>query len=208
MGRVAVPGSGVKTPRSLPLAPVSPLIVRSSRVAYENPWLRVREDEVERPDGSRGTWGVVDRPDFASVIPWDGARYWLVEQWRHTVGAWSLELPAGGWPPGSPGGTPEQLAAAELREETGFTASRLVPLGRLWNAVGMSSQGFHVFLALELVAGQATPELDEIGLHAVGLTPPELDARIAAGDVRDSSTLAALHLLERAGGPSGATPRS
>ena len=183
------------------MAFVDPRRVRSSRVAYENPWLRVREDVLERPDGTMGTWGVVERADFASVIPWDGDRFWVVEQWRHTVGAWSVELPAGGWPPGSPGGTPQELAAAELREETGLTAGRLVHLGRLWNAVGMSSQGFDVFLALDLVPGKADPEADEIGLHAYAVTPAELDERIAAGDVRDSSTLAALHLLARAGGP-------
>ena len=37
----------------------------SSREVYRNPWLRVREDTVERDDGSHGIYGVVERPDFA-----------------------------------------------------------------------------------------------------------------------------------------------
>src|SRR5690606_41318063 len=41
----------------------------ASTVVYRNPWMTVREDHVERPDGSRGIYGVVDKPDFALIIP-------------------------------------------------------------------------------------------------------------------------------------------
>src|SRR5690606_12855077 len=40
----------------------------ASTVVYRNPWMTVREDRVERPDGSRGIYGVVDKPDFALII--------------------------------------------------------------------------------------------------------------------------------------------
>ena len=51
----------------------------SSREVYRNAWIRVREDEIEHPDGSTGLYGVVERPDFALVIPAEDDGFWLVE---------------------------------------------------------------------------------------------------------------------------------
>jgi hypothetical protein len=46
-----------------------------SRIAYENRWLRVREDRIRRRDGSEGLYGVVERSDFVIVVPvQDGRR--------------------------------------------------------------------------------------------------------------------------------------
>ena len=50
-----------------------------SREVYANPWMRVREDEIRRADGSDGIYGVVDKPDYALVIPYDGDRLHLIE---------------------------------------------------------------------------------------------------------------------------------
>ena len=179
------------------------LRVVSSRTAYENPWMAVREDTFVRPDGSEGLYGVVVRRDFACLVPWDGERLWLVEQHRHPVGAWSLELPQGGWDPGDPGdGGPEALARLELREETGLAAGALRHLGHLWTGVGGTSQGFDCWLATDLAEGDADRGREEeaSGMRVVRLTPDELDDAIREGRVRDSSTLAALALLDRAGG--------
>jgi 8-oxo-dGTP pyrophosphatase MutT (NUDIX family) len=102
----------------------------SSREVYRNPWTRVREDVVELPDGSTGIYGVVERPDFALVLPAERDGFWLVEQYRHPLGRRSWEFPQGTWSPGS-SGTAEGLARAELAEETGLRAARLDHLGRL-----------------------------------------------------------------------------
>lgn len=56
-----------------------------SRQVYANPWMAVREDAVRRPDGSTGIYGVVDTPDIALVVPVDGDRLHLVEQYRYPV---------------------------------------------------------------------------------------------------------------------------
>lgn len=165
--------------------------------------MRVREDTFLRPDGSQGLYGVVVRRDFACVVPWDGTSIWLVEQHRHPVGAWSLELPQGGWDPGDPGeGGAEALARLELREETGLAAGSLRRLGHLWSAVGGTDQGFDCWLATDLVAGEADRGREEeaSGMRTVRLTPEELDAAVLEGRVRDASTLACLALLDRSGG--------
>ena len=176
---------------------MAPLDVRSSRIAYSNPWLSVREDHFVRPDGSEGMYGVVERRDFAVIVPFDGERLWLVEQWRHAVGARSLEFPQGAWDPGHDGGGAEALARAELREETGMRAERLTHLGRLWQAVGATNQSFDAFLATGLTHGEPSPGPDEFELRHLSLTRAELDQAIADGRVRDSTTVAALYLLDR-----------
>ena len=176
------------------------LRVVSSQVRYENPWLRVREDVFVRPDGTQGVFGVVERRDFACIVPWDGTHLWLVEQYRHPVGAWSLELPQGGWDPGDPGGTPEELARMELREETGCEAGQMAHQGRLWQACGASTQSFDVWLATSLRAGEASPGVDEHGLRSVRMTPDEVDAAVDDGRIRDSASVASLALVARRGG--------
>ena len=57
-----------------------------SREVYRNPWMTVREDEIRRADGTAGIYGVVDRPTYALVIPQDGNRFHLVEQFRYPLG--------------------------------------------------------------------------------------------------------------------------
>lgn len=167
----------------------------SSRVAYENPWMRVREDEIERPDGERGVYALVEKEDFALVVPWDGECVTLVGQHRYTLGRLSWELPQGG----VEGATPEEVARTELAEETGLRAGALRHLGRLDNAVGMSSQGFHVWVATDLVAGEAAPEAEEVGMTTRRVTADELDAMIVAGELTDGSSIAGWSLARIAG---------
>jgi hypothetical protein len=58
----------------------------SSREVYRNAWIRVREDAVERDDGSTGVYGVVEKPHFALVLPAERDGFWLVEQFRYPLG--------------------------------------------------------------------------------------------------------------------------
>jgi 8-oxo-dGTP pyrophosphatase MutT (NUDIX family) len=166
----------------------------SSRIVYQSAWMTVREDQVEQLDGSQGTYGVVDRPDFAVVVPRDGDGFWMVEQHRYPVGRRTLEFPMGGWPAGR-SGTLADLARAELREETGLIAGRLTPLGHLSTANGFSSQGFGVFLAEELTAGPPDREPTEADMVHRHVTRAELDQLVRTGAVDDSTTVAAYGLL-------------
>src|SRR5690242_13270078 len=95
----------------------------SSREVYRNPWLRVREDQIERSNGKKGIYGVVEKDDCAVVLPLEGDKIYLVEQFRYTIGQRTLELPQGGWE--SPDVDPEELARGELREETGLVAASM-----------------------------------------------------------------------------------
>ena len=96
----------------------------SSRIAYENRWLRVREDIIRRADGSDGLYGVVERSEFVVVVALQDGALTLVEQFRYPVRRRLWELPMGMWEE-RPSTAPEALAAAELREETGLIAGTI-----------------------------------------------------------------------------------
>lgn len=124
----------------------------SSRIVYENKWMAVREDEIEWPDGTPGMFGVIEKSDFALVIPFDGDGFYVVEQYRYPVDGRYVEFPQGSWEE-SPDADPAEVARGELAEETGLRAGSMLHLGHLFEAYGFSTQGLHVFLATELEAG-------------------------------------------------------
>jgi 8-oxo-dGTP pyrophosphatase MutT (NUDIX family) len=156
--------------------------------------MSVREDEVVLPDGQPGLYGVVDKPDFALVVPReDDGSLWLVEQYRYPVERRSWELPQGSWPSGATG-RPADLARAELREETGLRAAHLTHLGRLHEAPGFCSQGFDVWLATGLVAGPPEREATEQGMHVRRVSDVELRRMVRDGELVDAASLAAYAL--------------
>ncbi len=165
-----------------------------SREVYRNAWMVVREDEVRRPDGSAGVFGVVDKPDFALVIPRDEDGLWLVEQYRYPVRRRAWEFPQGSWGAGVQGSAPE-LAAAELREETGMQAEQLRHLGHLYEAYGFCSQGFDVYLASGLRTGPPDREPSERDMRHRHVSEHEFRDLIARGDIVDGPTVAAYGLL-------------
>jgi 8-oxo-dGDP phosphatase len=166
----------------------------TSEVVYENPWLSVREDQIEYADGTRGLYSVVDRADFAVVIPAERDGFHLVEQYRYTVGSRSWEFPAGSFPPGVTG-TPEEMAAAELAEETGFSAGDLRRLGYLHCANGTTGEGVHVLLATDLVPGQPNREIAEQDMRQQWFPRREVERMMKDGVITDGPSIAAYLLL-------------
>jgi 8-oxo-dGTP pyrophosphatase MutT (NUDIX family) len=166
----------------------------SSRVVYTNPWLTVREDEIEREDGSRGIYSVIDKPDFALVMPYENDGFHLVEEYRYPLGARRWQFPQGAFPQGVTG-TPSELAAAELGEETGFTAGTLTGLGYLNCAQGFTGQGYHVFLAEDLVPGEPHREETEQDMRQEWFPRAEVERMLGGGTITDDSSLAAYLLF-------------
>ncbi len=166
----------------------------SSREVYRNPWTRVREDVIELSDGSTSVYGVVERPDFALVLPVEGDGFWLVEQFRHPIGRRSWEFPQGTWGTGRTGSR-EDLARAELAEETGLRTARLDHLGRLDLAPGLMTQRFDVWRASDLTPGPTAREASEADMRSAFVPETELRAMIRDGRFTDGPSLAAYSLL-------------
>lgn len=139
------------------IAEQNPWRCHDSRVIFENPWLRLREDRVTRPDGQPGQYGVVEfRSRAIGVVPVtpDGYTY-LVGQWRYTLEQYSWEIVEGGGGLDEP---PLEAARRELREETGIEAARFTYLGELATSNSVTNELGCVFLAEDLTYGEAEPE--------------------------------------------------
>jgi 8-oxo-dGTP pyrophosphatase MutT (NUDIX family) len=123
----------------------------SSREVYRNKWIWVHEDQVIRPDGNPGIYGVVNlHPSVGVVALDDQDRVALVGQWRYAVKHYSWEIPRGG---SAPGETDMQAAAArELSEEVGVTAKQWRRLNAVDICNGVANDVQTLFLATELTA--------------------------------------------------------
>jgi 8-oxo-dGTP pyrophosphatase MutT (NUDIX family) len=164
-----------------------------SREVYANPWMRLREDDIQYADGSTSIYAVVERSDFVAVLPLENDGLWLVEQFRYPLDMRMWELPQGGWPQGH-GGTAQELAVAELVEETGLQAGRWQHLGRLAANPGLMSQYFDVFLATDLTPGAPEREASEADMVHRWFPLSEVHAMITAGTLVDVHSVAALSL--------------
>lgn len=156
----------------------------TSREVYANPWVRVREDQVIRPDGEPGIYGVVEFKNWAiGVVPLtpEGDTF-LVGQYRYPLGLYSWEIPEGGGPPEH---SPLESARRELREETGISAERWAYLGELHLSNSVTNETGCVFLAEDLHFGEAEPEgTEQLQIKRV---PLEVAYRMAmSGEISDA----------------------
>ncbi len=139
----------------------NPWKTKSSRVAYENAWIRVREDQVIRPDGGTGIYGVVEiRPSVGIVAMNERDEVALVGQWRYSVNRYSWEIPRGGSHPGET----DMLSVAqrELAEEAGLIAREWESLGAVdvCNGVADDVQSLYLATGLTPTDMQLDPEED------------------------------------------------
>lgn len=162
----------------------------SSRVVYRNPWMTVREDAIEHPDGSPGLYGYVVRADFVLILPEENDGFHIVEEYRYPIGRRSWSFPQGG----AEADDHESEARRELLEETGLRADRLRYLGYMDTAHGITDQGMHVYVATGLTKGEPRREHTEQDMRQRWVHRTEFEQMILDGAVSDSSSVAAYML--------------
>jgi 8-oxo-dGTP pyrophosphatase MutT (NUDIX family) len=170
------------------------LTTTATRIAFENRWIRLREDAIRYGDGTAGVYAFIERPRYAIVAAIEDGHVWMVEQWRHPLRRRSWELPMGVAPGGD--ATPiEEAARIELREETGVTAARMDYLCEIAPAPALLAQTGALFLATGLTQGPQALEHGEQDLVAARLPLADVISRILSGEIADGVTVAAFGLL-------------
>ena len=174
--------------------PVDPWKRVSRRVGYQNPWITVFHDEVVRPDGSPGIYGVVHFDNTAvGVVAIDHQdRVALVVQHRYTLGHRSWEIPEGGAPPGE---SPLEGAQRELREEAGVVASDWREITRIHVSNSVTDEEAILFLATGLTHGPTALESTESDLTLDWVAFHEVMAMVMDGRITDAMSVVALQRI-------------
>ena len=161
----------------------------SHELKYENKWMKVYEDKIKRRDDTAGIYGVVEKPEFFLIIPFDGENVYLVEQYRYPLKVRTLEFPQGGMEKKDE----DSLAGAvrELREETGLSAGFIKEIGSIYTAVGFSNQTGNVFFAKELIQGTDDKDAEESDLIVKKVSVADFEKMIERNEIKDSGTLSA-----------------
>ncbi|HLC51639.1 MAG TPA: NUDIX hydrolase [Candidatus Nanoarchaeia archaeon] len=137
-----------------------PWVIKSTISKYKNPWIEVNEDQVIRPDGKPGIFGIVKMVPGISVLPVDESGFvYLTEEFRYAIEKDSIEAVSGGID-----GCEKPLDAAkrELKEELGIHASEWIDLGIVNPFTSVVSSPAHIFLAKGLKFSKPNPEGTEI----------------------------------------------
>lgn len=162
--------------------------LHGERTVYENTWLSVTLKDVELPSGARFDMHTVSlQADASGVVVVDPERGVLMV-WQHRIARddFGWEIPAGRIDPGE---SPEQAAARETLEETGWRPGPLAFLGH-YKPIAISNHGFNLYVA-DGAAHESGHDLDEIG-RVEWIPAAEVRRMALAGEIVDGLSLTAL----------------
>jgi len=135
---------------------------------------------------------VVEHPGAAVIVPvFPDGKILLVHQYRHAIGRWTWELPAGTLKKGE---RPLVCAKRELAEETGWRARRWLKLMVFYPSPGILSERMWLYRAEDLTAGEAQGDEDE-DLTVRVMTPAQAERWIQKGWVCDAKSIIGLWAL-------------
>jgi len=161
----------------------------SSREIYHGRAVDIRVDSVEKANGIKTTREVVEHSDCITVVALDEQdNVLLVRQFRHAVGKFLLEIPAGGIDPGE---EPTDSVRRELQEETGFLPRKIEKLGGFYSVPGYGTEYLHCFLVTDLMPSRLVAE-DTEDIELVRVARDEIPRLIASGEICDAKSIAAL----------------
>jgi 8-oxo-dGTP pyrophosphatase MutT (NUDIX family) len=174
---------------------INPWTTLSTKPIYENPWIKVTEDQVLNPKGGKGIYGVVDFKNKAiGIIPIDQNGFtYLIGQYRYPLKEYSWEIPEGGGPNDQ---DPLDAAKRELKEETGFKAKKWTMIPRIHTSNSVTSEEGFIYMAEELEAGETEfEETEQLEIKKVHLT--EAVQMVMEDKITDSISVAAILKVAR-----------
>jgi ADP-ribose pyrophosphatase len=180
--------------RSLARAPWRTI---STRPVYVNPWMRVREDIAEMPDGRRTLYGVIETAAAVGILPFvDADTVMLVGQYRYVARAFQWEIPTGGMMTGE-----SELVAAqrELAEEAGYRAGHLEKLCTFHSSKSVMDETAHLYIATDLTPMSHEPDATEF-IECRAWPFADVLEMVVRSEIVDAMTVVAvLHAARRRG---------
>jgi ADP-ribose pyrophosphatase len=156
---------------------------------YQGTLFSFVSEEVTLPNGSRTELAMVRHPGSTAVVPlFEDKRVLMERQYRHAVGKYLLEIPAGTMEPGE---LPLICAARELEEETGYVAEELIEISRVHIVPAYSDEEIHIYLARGLTRSEQNLDKDEI-IEVVEYPIEETMKKIDDGKITDALTILSL----------------
>ncbi len=154
--------------------------------------VNLRLETVTLPNGATVEMELIHHPGAAAIVPMkDDGTVMLIRQYRHAVGGFILEIPAGKLDPGE---EPRDCAARELEEEIGLRAALLEPVITFFTTPGFTDEVIHIFKATGLMPGIQKLDRDEV-LEVIELPLERAIAQIGDGTIRDGKTIVGLQAV-------------
>lgn len=126
--------------------------VLTSKKIYSNPWITVTEEHVQKTDGEKGLFGIIDYGQGVGVVAVNKQNeVYLVKEFFYALNTYGIGTPVGGIDANE---TPLEAAKRELKEETGLTAKQWQPLGITHPLAVILTCPHYLFLATDLIEGE------------------------------------------------------
>ena len=166
----------------------------STTPIYRNPWLSLREDLAELPDGRTTIYGVVECGQCVGVLPFlDPDTVCLIRQYRYVSRRVTWEMPTGGVHPGE---SLEEAAQRELSEEIGYRAGRLSHVSTYHTSKSVMDETAHLFIGEGLVKLELPPDETEF-IEVRPFPLQDVLQMVLSGEIVDSMTIIAVLLESR-----------
>lgn len=164
--------------------------VQKTTSIYKNRGIHFVVDDLKFKSGNVLRREVIEHPGSSVILPiLEGKKVVLIRQMRHATGGYLWELPAG-----TRSGKETFLTCArrELTEETGYKAGKWRKLLSFYPSPGILSERMHLYLAMSLTLGDASPEEDE-WIKVSEFPIKEVLKMIRVGKIQDAKTILAIH---------------
>lgn len=172
----------------------NPWKVVSSKIVYQNPWMRIREDAVVTPTGGDGIYGLMESHDSVMItVLNDKNELYLIRTFSYPAASWNWELPGGQ----SDGEATDKASQRELEEETGILAKSWEKLGKTRVCNGFMTERMATYLARDIVL-TGEKEISNEQIDTARFIPmDEVDAMIECGEINDGQSITGIHLVQK-----------
>ncbi len=148
-------------------------------------------ETVTLPNGATAELEIITHPGAAAVVPMkDETTVVMIRQYRHAVGGFIYEIPAGKLHPGE---DPRECAVREVEEEIGYKVGNLEPLLSFFTTPGFTNEVIHIFLGKDLQPGTQDLGAEEV-LEVLEMPIDKAIALIKEGTIRDGKTIIGLQM--------------